>query len=65
MSCVQFNWGGCQGNENNFLSERECQLRCQDSGRSKGKSTLSLILVIRITLSQMPMFIASKCGHLN
>jgi len=38
MSCRQFNWGGCHGNENNFLTERECHLRCKDSGRSRGKS---------------------------
>ncbi|XP_046445127.1 papilin-like isoform X2 [Daphnia pulex] len=35
MTCQEFNWGGCQGNENNFLSERECHLRCKDTSRSR------------------------------
>lgn len=26
--CMAFLYGGCQGNENNFLSERECQRQC-------------------------------------
>lgn len=38
MTCQEFTWGGCQGNENNFLSERECHLRCKDSARSRGKT---------------------------
>ena len=29
MSCQEFNWGGYQGNENNFLSERKCHLHCR------------------------------------
>jgi Kunitz/Bovine pancreatic trypsin inhibitor domain len=38
--CKPFGWGGCKGNENNFLSERECQMRCKDQpGRMRGKST--------------------------
>ena len=37
MSCREFGWGGCHGNDNNFLTERECHLRCKDSGRSRGK----------------------------
>lgn len=39
MTCKEFAWGGCQGNENNFLSERECHLRCKDSARSRGKNS--------------------------
>lgn len=42
MTCQEFTWGGCQGNENNFLSERECHLRCKDSGRSRGKIPIIL-----------------------
>ncbi|XP_072051372.1 uncharacterized protein [Amphiura filiformis] len=26
--CVQFNYGGCDGNENNFLTKEECQTKC-------------------------------------
>ncbi|XP_034936854.1 papilin isoform X2 [Chelonus insularis] len=30
--CRQFYYGGCEGNENNFLSEQECSNRCETSG---------------------------------
>ncbi|KAK6733333.1 hypothetical protein RB195_017218 [Necator americanus] len=26
--CVEFIYGGCRGNENNFRSRRECNLKC-------------------------------------
>ena len=26
--CLQFPWGGCQGNDNNFLSLRQCRHTC-------------------------------------
>ncbi|XP_077398765.1 protein AMBP [Vanacampus margaritifer] len=29
MSCQKFNYGGCLGNKNNFMSERECLQRCR------------------------------------
>ncbi|XP_076025273.1 protein AMBP-like [Genypterus blacodes] len=29
MSCVMFNYGGCLGNQNNFVTERECLQSCR------------------------------------
>ncbi|KAM9841688.1 protein AMBP [Aulostomus maculatus] len=29
MSCENFNYGGCMGNQNNFHTERECLQRCR------------------------------------
>jgi hypothetical protein len=26
--CELFNWGGCGGNANNFLTEEDCQAEC-------------------------------------
>ncbi|CAI5778632.1 WAP four-disulfide core domain protein 6B-like [Podarcis lilfordi] len=26
--CLPFNWGGCQGNENNFESRKLCEAAC-------------------------------------
>lgn len=30
--CEDFQWGGCQGNENNFKTLKECQRSCEDEG---------------------------------
>ncbi|XP_035703436.1 papilin isoform X2 [Folsomia candida] len=32
-SCVEFQYGGCKGNNNNFLTGRECEQRCSQEGR--------------------------------
>ncbi|XP_025408017.1 papilin isoform X2 [Sipha flava] len=32
--CRQFYYGGCAGNENNFVSEYACESKCIDSGRT-------------------------------
>ncbi|XP_030206031.1 protein AMBP isoform X2 [Gadus morhua] len=29
MSCQEFQYGGCMGNQNNFVTERECLQRCR------------------------------------
>lgn len=31
-SCLEFTYGGCDGNENNFDTEEECILRCDPDG---------------------------------
>lgn len=36
-SCVEFQYGGCKGNNNNFLTGRECEQRCSQEGRIRGK----------------------------
>jgi len=28
QKCETFKWGGCDGNENNFITERECSITC-------------------------------------
>nr|XP_045610870.1 papilin-like [Procambarus clarkii] len=38
-TCTQFAFGGCKGNNNNFLTENECMQRCI-RGRSKDLCTL-------------------------
>ncbi|KAM7393039.1 hypothetical protein PAMA_007927 [Pampus argenteus] len=32
MSCELFNYGGCLGNQNKFVNERECLQRCRTEG---------------------------------
>lgn len=27
--CVQFLYGGCDGNKNNFLTRKECEIECK------------------------------------
>ena len=34
MSCQSFSYEGCAGNQNNFLSERECLQSCRTEGLS-------------------------------
>lgn len=29
--CKEFIYGGCQGNENNFMSHRDCQMKCPNA----------------------------------
>lgn len=35
--CAPFTYGGCQGNNNNFLSMEACQQKCATPGQKKGK----------------------------
>lgn len=30
--CVAFDYGGCRGNQNNFLTQEECETTCQQTG---------------------------------
>lgn len=30
--CISFTYGGCRGNQNNFLTENECMQTCQNLG---------------------------------
>ena len=34
-SCEQFDWGGCGGNHNNFLSRAKCLEKCQTQGEKR------------------------------
>lgn len=36
-TCYPFTYGGCKGNNNNFLSESACKQKCAQPGRQKGK----------------------------
>ena len=36
-SCQQFDWGGCGGNHNNFLSRVKCQEKCQTKLEKQSK----------------------------
>lgn len=37
-ACESFNYGGCQGNQNNFDAKEECEKKCLPSGSQKSKA---------------------------
>ncbi len=39
--CRPFRYGGCKGNQNNFLTEMACQHQCLQSGKAKRKLSIS------------------------
>jgi hypothetical protein len=36
-SCVQFSYGGCKGNKNNFATEGACEHHCKKPGIGKSE----------------------------
>ena len=46
--CVRFTYGGCQGNENNFLTKRDCEETCPVQGKQfeLDKATVVVVEVI-------------------
>ncbi|XP_075221688.1 proteoglycan-like sulfated glycoprotein papilin isoform X2 [Lycorma delicatula] len=44
-TCLEFTYGGCKANGNNFLTELACQQKCLQPGRSREQDTCSLPVV--------------------
>ncbi|CAH1399411.1 unnamed protein product [Nezara viridula] len=42
QSCSTFNYGGCQGTKNNFLTESACKIKCLQPGKMKELDTCVL-----------------------
>ncbi|XP_047994780.1 papilin-like isoform X4 [Leguminivora glycinivorella] len=40
--CEEFQWGGCEGNPNRFISEAACMLKCNPPGTKKLKDKCTL-----------------------
>ena len=40
-TCEEFNYGGCKGNENGFMSTEECSNTCGEGGISRDMCLLS------------------------
>ncbi|PRD27185.1 UNVERIFIED_CONTAM: Kunitz-type serine protease inhibitor bitisilin-2 [Trichonephila clavipes] len=34
--CKKFTFNGCEGNENNFVTKKECRMQCDDFWIEKG-----------------------------
>ena len=67
--CIQFPWGGCQGNDNNFVSLDQCRAAChvpQDkqvsTSTSTRASTLSPIPAVSLLPSLKENFSPSDCN---
>lgn len=45
-TCDEFIYGGCKGNNNNFLSESACKQKCSEPGRKKGKEMFHFTIFI-------------------
>ncbi|XP_059146257.1 carboxypeptidase inhibitor SmCI-like [Physella acuta] len=41
--CIEFFYGGCQGNRNNFETQEECALHCASLSMTKGGNTASAL----------------------
>ncbi len=54
--CLQFQYGGCQGNMNNFKSEKECSEVCRPDGgeiptrKPKGRTSVLTVTKMKIAL---------------
>ncbi|KAK6733508.1 hypothetical protein RB195_017329 [Necator americanus] len=54
--CVRFNYGGCAGNNNNFMSKLECQLVCKEQGSTfPGSRKVIIIPGYRPTVRVRPI----------
>ena len=43
--CYSFQWGGCDGNMNNFGTKEDCMRTCKiEEGGAKGKKHMHLVL---------------------
>jgi hypothetical protein len=54
--CKQFLYGGCQGNQNQFSTRDECELRC---GNVQGKEVFVCLFVYLLICLFINMFINS------
>ncbi|CAE1312378.1 TFPI2 [Acanthosepion pharaonis] len=75
--CEEFNYGGCKGNKNNFLTEKSCQLICIEGSINRpvecklplalGNCPLSLVrYYFNLTSEKCEQFIYTGCnGNLN
>lgn len=66
--CVQFNYGGCGANDNNFYTEEDCRLTCggqetlpeQETGGGHYLKTKLVIIIQRFCLVQFHSVLASR-----
>merc|ERR1712064_100939 len=41
--CIEFPWGGCYGNENNFISQNQCRASCSKLSVSTESSSSTVL----------------------
>lgn len=44
QTCSTFNYGGCKGNKNNFLTKESCSHKCINPLKTQGKCEIILLL---------------------
>ena len=59
--CKQFLFGGCQGNQNQFSTRDECELRC---GNVQGKEVFVCLFICSFSRSLIPLCIHQLINYL-
>ena len=64
--CIQFPWGGCQGNDNNFVSIHQCRAACHVPQDKQVSTSLYLMLAhVRTGSPGSIMMVESARGRLS
>jgi len=53
--CLKFSYGGCAGNQNNFISKEECEVSCKSKVRANDEKISTVHQLSRVHQCQFPL----------